>query len=509
MVNGAGATATYAYNAAGDATLSVDVNGRTTQQSYDADSNLTLSITSLGNTTHQYYDADNRVTMTIDGDHSTTKQLYDADSRVTATVDGRGYTSFQDYDANGNVTASIDQDGDTTLFKFDADGNNTAVIDPDLNTTTMAYDADGRVTETISPTGGTTLQSYDADGNLTETIAADSSSIVQSYDADDRVTQALWYNPSHSVIDTRNKTYDNDGDLATASNVNGTYAFSYDPDNRVTQVSEPFGQTLSYAYDGDGNQTQVVDSFGGTQTSIYDVQDRLVTREYTGESQTLRVDFLYTPDGQIAGQTDYDSLLGPSYPASLVAVTGDSFDADENVTAVLSTNASTATIDQFVYTLDQAGNLSSEVDTQGGTPTTTSYTYDDANQLTAAGASSYSYDANGNRNSTGYSTGAGNEMSSDGTFNYTYDAKGNELTKTNIATGDKWTYGYDNLNEMTSAVEETSGSVVEQSVSFEYDIFGLLIEEDVTVGATTTTTHTLTVLPQSNLEERSVRVSIT
>ena len=114
---------------------------------------------------------------------------------------------------------------------------------------------------------------------------------------------------------------------------------------------------------------------------------------------------------------------------------------------------------------------------------------DNAKQLTAAGAAGYTYDANGNRTMTGYTTGTGNEMTSDGTYNYTYDAAGNEITKTNISTGDKWTYEYNSGGEMNSAVETTSGSVVEQSINYKYDAFGHLIEEDVTVSGVTTTTQ--------------------
>jgi RHS repeat-associated protein len=344
------------------------------------------------------------------------------------------------------------------------------------------------VTQTITPTGGTSLQYYDADGNVTESIAADNGSIVYTYDHDDRQTQQLWY-ASSTLVNTLNKTYDNDGDLLTASNGNGTYTFAYDHDNRLTNVQEPFSASLSYAYDGDGNQTQVVDSFGGTQTSVYDVQDRLVTREYTGESNNLRVDFTYGANGQVATETRYDSLLGPAYgtSADLVATATDSYDGNGNVAEIQNTQVST-TIDQFVYTYDRAGNLSSETDTQQGTATTTTYSYDAANQLTGSGGASYSYDANGNRDSTGYTTGTGNELTSDGTYNYTYDAKGNEITKTNISTSWKWTYGYNNANEMTSAVETNASSVVQLSVAYKYDVFGNLIEEDVTVGATTTAT---------------------
>ena len=343
----------------------------------------------------------------------------------------------------------------------------------------MSYDADNRLTETISPSAGTALQYYDADGNVTESIAANGGSILTTYDADDRVTHEVWYESSFTV-DTQNKTYDDDGLLLTASNDNGTYSFDYDPDGRVTQVSEPFGQTLNYAYDGDGNQTQVVDSFGGTQTSIYDVQDRLVTREYTGEGENLRVDFTYTANNQIATETDYYNLAG----TDLVGSTTYAYDADQNVTSIVSYNSSSSVIESFKYTYDRAGNLSTETDTQLSTATTTTYSYDDANQLTGSGGASYSYDANGNRTMTGYTTGAGNELTSDGTYDYTYDASGQEITKTDIATGDKWTYEYNSGGEMTSAEEQTSLGGIENQISYEYDIFGQLIAEDVN-GTTT------------------------
>jgi hypothetical protein len=78
-----------------------------------------------------------------------------------------------------------------------------------------------------------------------------------------------------------------------------------------------------------GNQTQVTDSFGGTQTSVYDIEDRLVTREYTGQSQELRVDFTYNAQGLVATEMRYDMLSGPVYLAGtdLVAVTDTGYDA--------------------------------------------------------------------------------------------------------------------------------------------------------------------------------------
>ena len=170
----------------------------------------------------------------------------------------------------------------------------------------------------VDPNGDTTTFGYDADGNQTAVYTPDGNSVLSSYDADGRETQVVWYEGG-TVYDTQNKSYDNDGNLLTASNGAGTYTFSYDDDGRLTNVQEPFGVSLQYAYDGIGNQTQVIDSFGGTQTSFYDLDNRLVTREYSGESQNLRIDFTYGADGQIATETRYSDLSG----TSLVATTDD------------------------------------------------------------------------------------------------------------------------------------------------------------------------------------------
>jgi YD repeat-containing protein len=79
--------------------------------------------------------------------------------------------------------------------------------------------------------------------------------------------------------------------------------------------------------------------------------------------------------------------------------------------------------------------------------------YDAADELTSAGANSYSFDLNGNRN---YTTGPGNQLTGDGVYTYVYDNEGNLTSKRNTSTGETWTYGYDNLNELTSAVNRSS-----------------------------------------------------
>ncbi len=128
---------------------------------------------------------------------------------------------------------------------------------------------------------------------------------------------------------------------------------------------------------------------------------------------------------------------------------------------------------------------------------TTTYGYDADNQLTSemspVESIGYSYDAAGNRNGAGDVIGPGNQLLSDGVWNYTYDAAGNLIQKVGVSPGpDKnltWTYTYDNLNALTSAVETTSGTAT-TTVVYDYDALGNRIEEDATInGARTQVTR--------------------
>ncbi len=120
---------------------------------------------------------------------------------------------------------------------------------------------------------------------------------------------------------------------------------------------------------------------------------------------------------------------------------------------------------------------------------TTNYGYNSQDGLTSDGATTETYDADGNRTGTGYIYGPDNELLSDGTWNYSYDAVGNMVQKVNIAAGETWTYGYDFNNRMTSAVDSNSDGTVIQSAAYQYDALGNLLQEDVTKGGSTTLTR--------------------
>src|SRR5262249_47249291 len=153
----------------------------------------------------------------------------------------------------------------------------------------------------------------------------------------------------------------------------------------------------------------------------------------------------------------YSDLAG----TQVVVTSFYTYNDDGQITSLLHRDGGSNTVSSFTYTYDAAGRVLTE-DNLG---LITSYTYDAANQLISEASPlatiNYSYDANGNRIGGNNVVGPDNRLLTDGTWNYTYDAAGNLVRKVGTTSGPEkgftWTYGYDNRNLMTSAVE-TQGS---------------------------------------------------
>jgi YD repeat-containing protein len=90
-------------------------------------------------------------------------------------------------------------------------------------------------------------------------------------------------------------------------------------------------------------------------------------------------------------------------------------------------NGSGTVLNTNSYAFDVADRMT--LKTENGVSTT--YAYDKLGQVTADGATSYAYDAAGNRTIAGYTTTAGNRTT----------------------TGNGWTYGFDDLGQVTSKTQ--------------------------------------------------------
>jgi RHS repeat-associated protein len=167
---------------------------------------------------------------------------------------------------------------------------------------------------------------------------------------------------------------------------------------------------------------------------------------------------------------------------TLVGQTTMGYDGLGITNSITHQNGSGGTLESFAYTIDIGGRLTSETDNINGTQTSFNIGYDQANQMTSAGANTYGYTLNGNRNNNGLVPGPGNQLQSDGNWNFTYDPQGNVTKKTGIGAnaGLIWVLAYNAANQLVSATETNNGSPVVAETN-QYDVFGNWIEQDISL----------------------------
>ncbi len=278
-----------------------------------------------------------------------TRYAYDAASQRVSRTDGNGVTTQYAYDAAGRLTR-ITYPTSSVTYAYDANGNRTAMTDP-TGATTYAYDALGRVIQVLIPPGpGGVSYQYDQTGNRTLLTYPDGKQLRYQYDGARRLTQLTDWAARVTTYG-----YDAGGRPSTESRPNAVAsAFSYDAASRLTGISQP-GGNLAYSLDPVGS---VLSRAQGTLTDLhqYDALDRLTRVQYgEGDCQTYSYDAVGNRTALTA------SPLMPPNPCT-------------------------------------------------GTPTTTPYTHDAADQLVNAGPAPFYFDQNGNQ------IGKGNDL-------YVYDAE--------------------------------------------------------------------------------------
>jgi RHS repeat-associated protein len=482
QVDQRGDRTTFGYDPASRQTSQTDPLNHTVTAVYDLAGNVIKTIDALGFTTTMNYDADNRRTSVVEPSSGIVTTAYDRDGNVTNAIDQLGNTTTYAFDPLNRQTLTIDAKGGITTTVFDAVSNTVNVIDSVGNKTTFVFDALNRETQMIDPLGNSATFAFDKASRMTSTTDRDGRRRDFSFDKDNRETGQTWV-VSGSTTNVLTFTYDKNSNLLTGADYHGTYTMGYDALDRMTAVQEPFGQILTSIFDAVGNRTVLQDSLGGTTTSIYDAANRLTTREFGGSGQTpLRINMSYTVRNQLATETRYSDLAG----TQTVGYSTFTYDAESRLINLDHQNGSGTNLTNYTYGYDLADRVTTET-LNAGTPIT--YSYDKTNQLINDSQTAYTYDLNGNRTMTGYQTGNNNELTNDGTWTYAYDKEGNQISKTKTATGEVWTFGYDNLNHMISAIDKNSSGTTLTYATYVYDVFGNRIEKDVWQSGGSTTTR--------------------
>ncbi|HEU5271549.1 MAG TPA: RHS repeat-associated core domain-containing protein, partial [Jatrophihabitans sp.] len=438
------------------ATCTPPANGCTTF-AHDAYGNVTVITDPLGHTQQAAFDADGNKISATDGNGKATGYTFDAADEPVTTTRPDASTIVTTYNGDGTVATVKDAAGNVTRYGYDSQGRPTTATNPDSRVTTTGYDAAGHITSTKDPAGATT--------NLT----VDPAGLVTAISYSDGVT------PNVS-----SETYDPDGRKTAMTDGTGTSSWSYDTFGELTAAVNGAGASTSYGYDSRGDETSIGYPDGRTVSNGYDNAGQLTSVNDGSNTTSLG----YNGDGENTTLT---------YPNGTTVSNG--YDNADEQTSTTLTSGST-TLGAISYGRDPAGQVSSRTPSGAIPGTAQTYSYTALEQLSTDSSGSFAYDAANNPttvltatqkfdpasqlcwSTTGTVTGTPTcTAPPTGATTYTFNTDG-ERTATTPATGTASTFSYNQAAELTSA------STPSGSGSYGYDGNGLRTSK--TVGGVTT-----------------------
>ena len=468
----------FTYDANGNISSIVDEYGNKTTYINHKNGTVAQMTDVYGNVTEYTYDTNGNLTGTYYADGTCETCTYDNAGNVSSITDANGGVTAYTYDVKGRVT-STEYNGKTTMYSYDANNNLTGITHEDGSTSTYAYNNLNLMTSFTDSKGNVTAFSYDDAGNMTGITYADNSKESFSYNTTGDLTRK-----TNRRGDSVHYTINAMGDITKVTQSDGTVInYSYDGQGRVISAGDQV-----YTYNNLDYVTQVSFSDNRKINYIYDNLDRVISisdelghvTNYT-YTQYGEIDTLMNGDGELVVDYDYDKY------GRLIKITNGngtystySYNVYGDVTAIehYGKDGILTGFNRYTYNAD---NLVATKETEEGT---WNYSYDKVGQLTSAvlkdtsnnvlRSENYTYDAMGNRTksvidgvTTTYTYNNMNQIVSANGFAYKYDADGNLLedekrtytwttdnrvaSETDKATGQTWTYTYDALGNRISS----------------------------------------------------------
>jgi RHS repeat-associated protein len=274
-------TVTIGYDNRGRVNSVTDVFGQIVSYSYDANSNRTqLNLNGSLNASYQY-DLLNRLTQLTDNASLNTIFAYDSTNKLTSRTLPNGVVSTYQYDDLNRLTRLKHAKGANTLldfqYQFNAVNSITQMVD-NAGTHNYSYDSLGRLIGTTHPNQPNESYTYDDVGNRTASHQGSS----YSYQAFNRPVSA----------NGTSFGYDSNGNQIAKTDASGTWIYTWDYENRLTQASQSGGVRVNYTYDALGRRVQRISTSNGTTKFVYDGPD--VVRDLDGSGNAI-ADYLNAP----------------------------------------------------------------------------------------------------------------------------------------------------------------------------------------------------------------------
>ncbi|WP_436852483.1 RHS repeat-associated core domain-containing protein [Nocardiopsis dassonvillei] len=489
-----GATTSYSY---GDGQTTVtDPNGGESTFEFDDQGRQTSATDQVGNTRSQTWTANSDVATTTDALQASVTYDYDEFNNLIGTELPTGAATsvgFTDTANPAKPTSVTTPDGDTLEMSYDDAGNLTSAVqeEMDIEVTDIAYTGQGLVSEIQDANGNSTTYSYDNVGNMTAmdepgpmgttSFGYDALSRVTSVTDGNGVTLEYGYDRLDRIVSISQGgdllqaiAYDGNGRQITTHTDQASVEHSYNGRGdllETVRTDSAGSERTTYAYDAAGNVTEMVEH-GKTTTYGYDAAFRLTSlTDHTGAETTFTNDAnnrrtsITHPDGAVEERT---------------------YDDSGRLTGITTTGAADQVLVEAVYSYDNDGADSDQLQSRtigGETETftydgldrltsdgTTDYTYDDVGNLLTAGNEEFAYnDADQPTSARGQEVGhdeAGN-MTSRGEYVYEYSVT-NQTLRSNDGQGElaSWlSYDTTDQTQMRGVTDVHEGSRVERQLS--------------------------------------------
>jgi RHS repeat-associated protein len=410
---------TYGYltKIDGPLTGSLDI----TTISYDGFGRLFTVTDSEGYTLTYSYDNMNRPTKTAYPDGTSDQTTWDRLDAVL-TKDRIGRCSQRSYDSMDRIAYNVDPLGRKTQYSWCTCGSLAAVTDPNNNTTSWHHDIEGRLTSKVYADSSTVNYTYEPFAGWLRARTDALNQVTRYYFNPDNTSLQVGY--SNAINPTGGVTYSWDLNFDRVTSINksdwGSYSYTYN-----AYITNAYGtpttgggmlqlvhnnvianSDITFLYDALGRTTnRSINGSANSDTWTYDAMSRV-----TAESNALG-NFSYTYVDDTAGSSKGTSRLASvGYPnAQTTKYDWNPTIKDERLQQIRNLGPTGATISQFGFVYDSAGQITQWQKIQNNASLGYSFGYDQAGQLMAVQASSgnpssaylkqwyYGYDPGANR----------------------------------------------------------------------------------------------------------------